>query len=54
MSGQHKALSDGTGQGEGWLMAQATSKEFYTMATQGQQPWANLYQQMGQVPKGRG
>ena len=43
MKAQHKALPDGTGQGEGWLMAQATNKGFYTMAARGQQPWATVF-----------
>ena len=29
------------------------NKLFYTMGAQGQQPWANLYQQTNQAPKGR-
>ena len=36
MRAQHKALPDGTGQGKGWLIAQAANKGFYTMAAQGQ------------------
>ena len=43
MSGQHKMLPDGTGQGKGWLLAQAANKGFYTMAAQGQQPWAQVF-----------
>ena len=36
-------------------MAQATNKGFYTMAKQGQQPWANIFSQNqngGRKPKG--
>ena len=44
MIAQHKMLPDGSGQGKGWLMAQATSKGFFTMARQGQQPWAQVFQ----------
>jgi hypothetical protein len=44
MAGQHKMLPDGTGQGKGWLLAQAANKSFFTMAKQGQQPWAQFYQ----------
>ena len=53
MKAQHKTLPDGTGAGLGWIQAQAMNKSFYTMGAQGQQPWANLYQQ-NQAPKGRG
>ena len=55
MKAQHKVLPDGTGAGKGWLMAQATNKGFYTMAKQGQQPWANIFSQNqngGRKPKG--
>ncbi len=52
MAGQHKMLPDGTGQGKGWILAQAANKGFYTMARQGQQPWAQVFQ--GQMPGGGG
>jgi hypothetical protein len=46
-------LPDGTGAGKGWLLAQAANKGFFTMAQQGQQPWATLYQNNSQQ-QGRG
>ena len=54
MSGQHKALPDGTGQGKGWLLTQAANKGFYTMAAQGQQPWATVFGQQLQGGQGGG
>ena len=51
MKGQHRMLPDGTGQGKGWIQAQGMNKAFYTMAKQGQQPWASVY---GQQQQGRG
>ena len=53
MRAQHKALPDGTGQGKGWLVAQAANKGFYTMAAQGQQPWATMFNQPGRGKKNR-
>ena len=59
MKAQHKTLPDGTGAGKGWLLAQAANKGFFTMAQQGQQPWAGVYEQFqrpqggGRKPKGR-
>ncbi len=56
MKGQHKVLPDGTGAGKGWIQAQGMNKAFYTMAKQGQQPWANAYGQQQQCGRygGRG
>ena len=48
MRGQHKTLPDGTGAGQGWLITQSTHKGLYTMAQQGKQPWANVFN----VPQG--
>ena len=45
MKAQHKTLPDGSGAGKGWLLAQAANKGFFTMAQQGRQPWAALYNQ---------
>ena len=47
MKAQHKVLPDGSGAGKGWIQAQGVNKAFYTMAQQGQQPWAQVYQQQG-------
>ena len=47
MKAQHKALTNRTGQGKGWLIAQAANKGFYTMGAQGQQPWVSLYNKPG-------
>ncbi len=54
MSSQHNMLPDGTGQGKGWLLAQAANKGFYTMAAQGQQPWAQVFLQQLQGQQGGG
>ena len=52
MKGQHKVLPDGTGAGKGWIMLQQQNKGLYTMAQQGQEPWATLWQNAG-PPQGR-
>ena len=54
MKAQHKVLPDGSGAGKGWIQAQGVNKAFYTMAQQGQQPWAQIYQQRGGGGGGRG
>ena len=54
MKAQHKVLPDGSGAGKGWIQAQGVNKAFYTMAQQGQQPWAQIYQQRGGGGRGRG
>ena len=52
--GLNKVLPDGSGAGKDWIQAQGINKAFYTMAQQGQQPWAQVCQQGGGSGSGRG